>query len=151
MQYYIDYQNYKGGVNNLQVVNVTLDNGKSKTFTSTVKMAEKYAKSWIKNNSEESKHYFAGGVYQSRNGDLNSFEFDAVRATDSLPYVTTNKNGLQSASHHSSLYELSTDLTQAFLLHVRGEGLRNSPKLVRLPYKIQEEFKKVIRNNQFYN
>ncbi len=51
MLYYIDYKSYKGGVNNLQVVKVVLDDGREKTFTSLHKHAEKYAKAWIKKNT----------------------------------------------------------------------------------------------------
>lgn len=50
MLYYVDYISHKGGVNNLQVVKVKLDNGKEKTFTSLHKHAEEYAKAWIKKN-----------------------------------------------------------------------------------------------------
>lgn len=51
MLYYVDYQSKNGGVNNLQIVNVTLDNGLQKTFTSLKGKAEKYAKAWIRKNS----------------------------------------------------------------------------------------------------
>jgi len=48
MLYYVDYKSHKGGVNNLQVVKVVLDNGCVKYFTSLVGKAETYAKAWIK-------------------------------------------------------------------------------------------------------
>jgi hypothetical protein len=46
----IDYVNYRGGVNNLQVVKVVHGWNCLRVFTSTVNKAERYAKSWCKKN-----------------------------------------------------------------------------------------------------
>ena len=49
---FVHYSNYKGGVNNLQIVHVTSFNGQGtiKTFTSTVDKAMGYARKWSKKN-----------------------------------------------------------------------------------------------------
>lgn len=53
----IDYRNYKGGVNNLQVAKVVVEiSGRwspVKHFTSTCERAEAYAKRWAKKEGYE--------------------------------------------------------------------------------------------------
>jgi len=149
MLYYVDYVSYKGGVNNLQVVRVELDNGKKKTFTSLHKMAEKRARTWIK-KQEQNKYYFAGGMYYENNNPHGKTIFGAVRPTGGLPYITNNPNGLYLTSHHSSLYVLSDDLSTATLVSYRSGGVCESPKMVVLSEKLVSEFKKVISGNRFY-
>lgn len=149
MLYYVDYISYKGGVNNLQVVRVELDNGKKKTFTSLHKTAEKRARTWIK-KQEQIKYYFAGGMYHENNNPRNKMIFNAVRPTGGLPYITNNSNGLSLTSHHSSLYVLSDDLSTATLVSYRSGGAGTSPKTVVLSEKLVSEFKRVISENIFY-
>lgn len=149
MLYYVDYISHKGGVNNLQVVRVTLDNGKKKTFTSLHKMAEKRARAWIK-KQESVKYYFAGGMYYENNNRSNDLVFEAVRPTGGLPYITNNPNGLSLTSHHSSLYVLSDDLSTATLVYNRSGGVELSPKTVKLSERLVSEFKQVILSNNVY-
>ncbi len=48
---WIRYENYRGGINNLQVCSVKDERLNTvKVFTSTVHKADKYADTWIKNN-----------------------------------------------------------------------------------------------------
>lgn len=143
MLYYVDYISHKGGVNNLQVVRVTLENGKEKTFTSLHKMAEKRARAWIK-KEESVKYYFAGGMYYDDNNPRKGLIFEAVRPTGGLPYVTNNPNGLSLTSHHSSLYVLSNDLSTATLVSNRSGGVGLSPKSITLSEKLVSEFRQVI-------
>lgn len=145
MLYYVDYQSKNGGINNLQIVNVTLDNGKQKTFTSLKSHAEKYAKAWIKKENNQ-RYYFAGGMY----GNHNNIKFGSVRPTKGLPYITLSDKGLGLTSHHSSLYLLSKDLTEAYLIDPRSGGVAPSPVKVKLDKEMQEEFKKVISQGNFY-
>lgn len=147
MYKHIRYESKNGGVNNLQIVHIKLDNGKEKTFSSLKGLAEKYANTWIEKN--KTIYYFAGAIYYT---DTTSYKthFEAVRSTNGLPYVTTDKNGLDSTSHHSSLYRLSEDLMTAHLEKHRGGGVIESPKKVKLSEKLQNEFKKIINNKDFY-
>lgn len=149
MLYYVDYFSHKGGVNNLQVVRVELDNGKKKTFTSLNRMAEKRAWAWIK-KQESIKYYFAGGMYYKNNNPRNETVFDAVRPTGGLPYVTLDSNGLSLTSHYSSLYVLSNDFSIATLVSERNGGVIQSPKKINLSEKLISEFKQVISTNNFY-
>lgn len=146
----IRYENYRGGLNNLQCVDVLRYGDLSivKTFTSTSRMAEKYANSWIKKNTPKQSFYFAGGIYFKNNG--NKKEFDAVRPTGGLPYVTDSDRGLNLTSHHSSLYIISPDFTEAWLVDKRSGGVDESPYTVKLSDKIQAEIKESISVNGLY-
>lgn len=147
----VRYESYKGGVNNLQCVDV-VESGSLrhiKTFTSTSGKAEKYANSWIKKNTPKQIFYFAGGIYFRNNG--KNTEFDAVRPTGGLPYITDSDRGLQLTSHHSSLYLISPDFTEAWLIDKRSGGVDESPYTVKLSDKLQAEIKESISVNGLYS
>lgn len=97
---------------------------------------------------ESEKYYFAGGFYFMQNG--KDVYFGVVRPTGGLPYVTKNSNGLSLTSHHSSLYLLSDDFTNATLVSHRSGGVKNSPSIIGIPEKLRKEFKQVIAENKFY-
>lgn len=94
------------------------------------------------------KYYFAGGMYWEE--DNKKMSFDAVSPSNGLPYITTDKNGLVLTSHHSSLYQLSDDLSEAFLVDYRQGGQGQSPRRVKLSEKLSNEFKQVIEQGRIY-
>jgi hypothetical protein len=95
------------------------------------------------------EYYFAGGMYYNKNS--TDLVFNAVRPTGGLPYVTKNKKGLSLTSHHSSLYSLSEDLTEAYLIDSRSGGVSVSPAHIKLSKELQIEFKQVIDKDFFYD
>ena len=98
----------------------------------------------------EKKIYFAGLMLWSETGAPKRFEL--VHASENtLPYLTKNKNGLRSTSHHACLYELSRDLKTAILVDRRGtEGFGPAPIEVKLTEKQQENIREAIKSNYFF-
>jgi hypothetical protein len=98
-------------------------------------------------------YYFAGGLYYNNyNRTSEGTHFDAVSAgSGHLPYVTLNERGLRLTSHHSSLYRLSNDFTEAFLVDRRNGGNEPSPRKIALPVELQEKIKKAIESEDFYD
>jgi hypothetical protein len=95
------------------------------------------------------QYFFAGGIYYKDDTHKETY-FGAVRPTNGLPYITKNKNGLSLTSHHSSLYLLSDDFTEAILVDYRNGGVRKSPYNVKLPQKLVEKIKQSVANKNFY-
>lgn len=82
-------------------------------------------------------YYVSGGIYQNKTEsyrfrfDKDYYKFGLVNSSGRV-YVTTDKNGLQSTKHHSSLYEVSEDFNSLKLVDERNGGLIRSPKTVQL-------------------
>lgn len=74
------------------------------------------------------KYYIAAGMYYDRYNDR--YEFGMVRPAGKPPYITTNPSGIPNTKHHSSVYELSEDFNEAYL--VKDHGTVRSPKRVKL-------------------
>ena len=74
------------------------------------------------------KYYIAAGMYYDRYN--NKYEFRMVRSAKKPPYITTDPNGVPHTKHHSSVYELSEDFNEVYL--VKDHGTVRSPKRVKL-------------------
>lgn len=102
----------------------------------------------------EETYYFAGGLYYNNyNRPQDGTNFDIVSAgyEGALPYITKNARGLSLTSHHSSLYRLSEDFTEAFLVDHRNGGVISSPSHVKLSLELQAKVKQSIAKGEFYD
>ena len=91
------------------------------------------------------QYYFNGGMYL-KNASRQEYEFDAVRPTNGLPYVTEDLNGIRCTSHHSSIYSISEDFKIATC--IKDNKTVPSPKKVELSEKLQKEFATIIHQIQ---
>lgn len=74
------------------------------------------------------KYYISAGAYYNYSTDR--YELGIVGPTKGLPYITTDPKGIPHTSHHSSVYELSEDFNEAYL--VKNHWTAVSPKKVKL-------------------
>lgn len=100
--------------------------------------------------------YCAGGMYyptikRKLKGNLETYcdvtkpmEFKFIVGSNvDKTYLTHNSKGLSLTSHHSSLYQITSDLKSALLVDYRHGGNGISPE----SYELTEEQKKYIQNS----
>lgn len=85
--------------------------------------------------------YFNGGLYLNRTN--NTREFGAVKPSKGLPYVTENIEGILGAKHHSSVYQLSEDFKEAYL--IKDNGTVPSPKKVSLSIDLRDKLIQAVK------
>lgn len=100
-----------------------------------------------------SEIYFAGGFYEDPKNPNGEKVFGIVKPSGDgeLPYLTYSPKGLRTTAHHSHLYRLGDDGKTAALADFRCASVEAGKKKVLLTEKQQEDIRKAIEANRFYD
>lgn len=102
-------------------------------------------------------YYVAGNNFIKEQMGLKIiYEFNLVRPSGNEPcYITKNPNGLQTTSHHASLYEVKETKDGYELTRVQFRNEASPPRIVLSKYSdlwnyLYESIQYAEANNKFY-